>query len=72
MERLFKRKCDHNWEVTERSNVLQQDGMGYPLRLAIVRCTKCGASEQQWLDAAVAELKQLDTGESVLLKWSKA
>ena len=72
MKRLFKRKCHHHWEVTERSNVLQQDGMGYPLRLVIVKCTKCGVSEHQWHDVPVSMLKQLDTGEAVLLKWSKA
>jgi hypothetical protein len=27
-------KCRRNdWQVTERSNILQQDDMGYPLRL---------------------------------------
>lgn len=69
--RLFKNKCSHNWKVTERSNVLQQDDMGYPLRLCICECSKCGVSDQQWIDAAEEELKELETGESVLLKWHR-
>ncbi len=66
---LFKRKCQHDWEVMLRSNVLQQDEMGYPLRLCICRCTKCGAQDQRWLDICVSELGELQTGESVLLQW---
>ena len=67
--RLFK--CKHKWELTEKSNVLQFDELGYPLRLFIARCTKCGKSEQQWIDVAKSVSKELDTGESILLKWSK-
>jgi hypothetical protein len=43
--------------------------MGYPLRLFIVKCSKCGKSDQHWIDVAKKELEELDTGESVLLKW---
>lgn len=69
---IFKRKtCNHDWKVTERTNVLQQDDMGYPLRLCIWQCTKCGKSKQVWLDVAEEALKELETGESVLLKWQK-
>ena len=67
--RLFK--CHHDWSVTERSNILQQDDMGYPLRLFIVKCSKCGKSEHQWIDVAEECLKELETGESHLLEWSK-
>lgn len=67
---VFKKKtCHHNWRITERSNVLQQDSMGYPLRLCIWKCSKCGKSDQVWLDVAEEALKELETGESVLLKW---
>lgn len=62
-------KCNHSWEIKERSNVLQQDDMGYPLRLYICKCSKCGKSEQQWIDVSVEALKGLETGEFVLLKW---
>ena len=68
---LFKRKCNHNWKLTEKSNVLQQDDMGYPLRLYIQKCTKCGKSEQVWVDVSEEALKELVTGESVLLRWRK-
>ena len=64
-------RCRHNWETTEKSNVLQVDEMGYPLRLFICKCTKCGKSEQMWIDVAKSQLQELDTGKSVLLTWSK-
>lgn len=67
--KLFK--CNHDWETTERSNVIQQDDMGYPLRLCIWECSKCGKSDQVWLDVSEEALKELETGESVLLKWHK-
>ena len=66
-----KLHCDHAWRVTEVSNVLQQDDMGYPLRLVIKKCRKCGKSDQHWIDVNENALKELDTGESVLLKWTK-
>lgn len=66
-----KLHCDHAWRVTEVSNVLQQDDMGYPLRLVISKCSKCGESEQRWIDVNEEALKELDTGESVLLRWKK-
>lgn len=62
-------KCKHNWKIAERSNVIQQDGMGCPLRLFICKCSKCGKFEQQWIDVNEEELEELETGESVLLKW---
>ena len=61
-------KCKHKWEY-ERSNALQLDCMGYPLRLFVVKCLKCGKSDQQWIDVGVEELDLLDTGEAVLVKW---
>ena len=62
-------KCNHIWHITERSNVLQLDDMGYPLRLFICKCSKCGKSDQQWIDVAEEELEELETGKSVLLEW---
>ena len=67
--RLFK--CNHKWHITEMSNAIQQDNMGYPLRLFIVECTKCGKSDQQWIDVAEECLNELKTGESFLLEWKK-
>lgn len=69
---LFKKTmCNHDWKIIERSNVIQQDNMGYPLRLCIWQCSKCGKSDQVWLDTSEEALKELDTGESVLLEWHK-
>lgn len=63
-------KCKHRWEVVERSNALQQDSMGYPLRLCILKCSKCGKLEQQWLDTSDDALDELKTGKSFLIKWN--
>lgn len=63
-------KCKHRWEVVERSNALQQDSMGYPLRLCILKCSKCGKLEQQWLDTSDDALDELKTGNSFLVKWN--
>lgn len=60
--------CKHDWRIIERSNVLQQDEMGYPLRLVIEKCKKCGATEQIWVD--VSE-DNLNNPENVILKWEK-
>lgn len=43
---MFKYK--HDWQIIHASNVLQQDEMGYPLRLFIQKCSKCGKTEQAW------------------------
>lgn len=63
-------KCKHRWEVVERSNALQQDSMGYPLRLCILKCSKCGKLEQQWLDTSEDALDELRNGKSFLVKWN--
>ena len=65
----FNIKCNHRYRVTERSNALQLDNMGYPLRLFICVCEKCGDCKHEWIDVPKEELKELDTGESFLLKW---
>lgn len=65
--RLFK--CNHHWKIEKRSNTIQLDDMGYPLRLFIVRCSKCGECDQHWIDVSTKELEELKTGKSVLLKW---
>ena len=62
-------KCNHEWYVTERSNALQQDEFGNPLRLVICRCRKCGKIDQQWVDVDVSELEELKSGKSFLLEW---
>lgn len=61
--------CKHKFEVTERSNALQFDDMGYPLRLCIVKCAKCGKTEQQWLDTYENAHEEVKRGESFAVKW---
>lgn len=65
--RLFK--CKHDWIITEKSNALQLDDMGYPLRLCIEKCLKCGESKQSWIDVPLERTNELKTGESVLVTW---
>lgn len=62
-------KCKHIWIKEKRSNALQLDEMGYPLRLFICKCASCGKTDQQWIDVNEEELNELNTGESFLLKW---
>ena len=56
----------HKMEITERSNIIQYDDMGYPLRLCICTCVKCGASEQMWLDTL-----NRTNADDVVIKWRK-
>lgn len=56
---MFRIKCNHKWRVTEISNVLQLDEMGYPLRLVICKCDKCGKSDQQWWDVSEEALVRI-------------
>ena len=66
---LFTRKCKHKWQFNRESNALQLDDMGYPLRLFIMKCSKCGAFDQQWHDVSEEESGELDNGKSVLVEW---
>lgn len=66
-----KTKCEHEWHPESKSNALQLDSMGYPLRLYICRCSKCGAHDQQWLDVAEEQAEEIYSGESFLLAWEK-
>lgn len=54
----------HNWQIKERSNVIQYDDMGYPLRLFIIECSKCKQSRQEWIDSA-------ECCTDVVCKWYK-
>lgn len=66
-----KKECNHESAIYEKSNVLQLDDMGYPLRLCIRRCSNCGKEEQVWLDVSKQALEELKTGESVLCEWER-
>ena len=41
----------HQFIIAEKSNAIQYDNMGYPLRLCLVKC-KCGMSKQLWIDTS--------------------
>ena len=51
--KLFKKlfhRHNHNFnKVDYKSNVIQYDSMGYPLRLYIFKCD-CGMTKQEWID----------------------
>ena len=53
----------HQWRLKQRSNVIQFDDMGYPLRLFICECSRCGKSEQLWIDST-------ESINDVALKWT--
>ena len=67
---LFKKQCFfHDWKICQLSNVLQLDDNGNPLRLVICECSKCKALSQRWVEVNKLQLKELDTGKSILVKW---
>ena len=58
---IFKKKhtCDFN-KIVRRSNAIQFDEMGYPLRLCIFKC-ECGETTQRWVDTGERyEMKEND------------
>lgn len=58
-------KCNHkNKTIVERSNVVQLDDMGYPLRLCISKCDKCGQTKQEWIDSTLRD-------DDAILKWNR-
>lgn len=61
-------KCKHNYMITEKSNILQLDDMGYPLMLCIAKCCKCGKSKQIWIDV---DKKLIYNNKYEILKWEK-
>lgn len=65
---IFKKKHTCNFEISQTSNVVHFDEMGYPLRLVIVKCRDCGKTEQWWIDTGKRyELKKGD----VKCQWTK-
>lgn len=57
---LFKHS--HDYRIVSRSNTIQYDDMGYPLRLCLCKCGKCGKTTQEWIDTIKEE-------GDVVLKW---
>lgn len=66
----FNKWCSHDWKVHLRSNALQADSMGYPLRLFVLQCSKCGKYKHMWFDVPLEQIEEIKTGESFLLTWS--
>lgn len=63
LKKLLGIKPKSSFKILSRSNVIQYDRMGYPLRLCIVKEGK--KIEQMWLDIPVAEYKDNDC----VIKW---
>ena len=58
---IFKKShiCEFN-KIVRRSNAIQFDEMGFPLRLCIFKC-ECGATTQRWVDTGERyEMKEND------------
>lgn len=65
---LKPRHKSHRFDrITEMSNIIQQDEMGYPLMLCTAAC-RCGATELQWID--VSE-KVLEDPQYTKIVWRK-
>lgn len=60
--------CRHDYYISETSNVLQLDDMGYPAMLCIVKCKNCGKSKQIWVDVSK---KLLADKKYKILTWEK-
>ena len=54
----------HYSKLIERSNAIQFADDGYPLRLCLYECDKCGKRFQTWIDTS----KKPD---DVVVKWEK-
>lgn len=57
--------CGEELSIISRSNVIQFDEMGYPLRLCIVRTNKEPYSDQIWIDTT-------QKPNDIVLEWEKA
>lgn len=60
---FFRHSC--NFKIISKSNVIQYDIMGYPLRLCICQCKNCGKTAQHWVDT------NRDEETDVVLKWNE-
>jgi len=64
IKKLFHK---HDFKITEYSNIIQYDDMGYPLRLFIERCD-CGECKQSWIDITESAVRKTDA----VCKWYKS
>ena len=56
--------CGEELSIISRSNVIQFDEMGYPLRLCIVRTNKEPYTDQMWIDTT-------QRPNDIVLEWEK-
>ena len=50
------KSCEHtNLKILQKSNVLQMDYNGYPVRLCICECEDCGYATSEYVIAKQAE-----------------
>lgn len=62
--------CKHPKSVIfAKSNVIQFDQVGFPMRLETLECLICGKKYYAWNYIKESELDELSTGKSVLCKW---
>jgi hypothetical protein len=62
--------CRHPKSViVAKSNVIQFDQSGFPMRLETMECLICGKKYYAWNYIKKSELDELSTGKSVLCKW---
>ena len=66
--KLLSKTCKHDYHISETSNILQLDDMGYPLMLCISKCQKCGKTKQIWVDVPKSIL---DDSNYKILKWKQ-
>lgn len=66
---LFRKNCDHSYSAKRKSNVIQLDFMGYPMRLCVCKCEKCGKIKYMWIDEPLSAKAELENGSSVLVEW---
>lgn len=64
---ITRRICDHNWLVTNTSNVVKLDPSGAPAMLCKCICTRCWQDGEQWIEAP---LTTIYNKEVAVLKWS--
>ena len=64
-----KQTCHfHEYYISETSNILQLDEMGYPLMLCIKKCANCEKTKQVWIDV---DKKLLNNDKYKILEWRK-
>lgn len=57
---------DHHYvKICQRSNIIQYSSDGYPLRLCIYECDKCGKRGMIWVDTVATNTDHVLTWENI-------